>query len=191
MNKNVTAVILLVLSVGIYFTVTEGIFNDAKQVKAVNDQYVSAITNAEQLVRVRDQVLQNYNNISQIDRDRLDKMLPSTVDNIRLIIDLNGVAVRDGLTLHDISAAAPDNQSTAAVGNVNPNASSAAGVGNPTLDTVNVSFSVTSSYQQFISFLQDLEANLRIMDVKHLTLSAADNGQYTFQVTLNTYWLRQ
>jgi hypothetical protein len=54
-----------------------------------------------------------------------------------------------------------------------------------------VSFNVTAPYQQFISFMQDLEASLRVMDLTHLTVSANDTGTYDFGVQLTTYWLRQ
>jgi hypothetical protein len=62
----------------------------------------------------------------------------------------------------------------------------------PILDTVTVSFSVSAPYQQFIDLLRDLEANLRIMDVTHLTVTAGTvPGSYDFGVELKTYWLRQ
>jgi hypothetical protein len=63
----------------------------------------------------------------------------------------------------------------------------------PVLDTVTVSFGVTASYQQFIELLRDLEANLRVMDVTRLTLTANPTtaGTYDFAVELRTYWLRQ
>ena len=197
MNRNITAVILIVLAVGIYFTVTQSVWSADKDIKAKNDQYVSAIANAEQLISVRDKVLQAYNNVSQNDRDRLDKMLPSTVDNIRLIIDLNSVAVQHGITLRGIRAAADASSSQApsspqTTSATSPNvASSKSGISTPQLDTVDVSFSVSAPYQQFISFMQDLEADLRIMDLKHLSVAVGNDGTYTFSVDMTTYWLRQ
>lgn len=194
MNRNITAVILIVLSVGIYFTVTQSVWSADKDIKAKNDQYVSAIANAQQLISVRDKVLKAYNDVSQTDRDRLDKMLPSTVDNIRLIIDLNNVAVQHGIALHGIRAAATDSTQTssAPVPSTAPTiAGNSAAISAPKLDTVDVSFTVTAPYQQFISFMQDLEADLRIMDLKHLGVNVSDNGNYSFDVSMTTYWLRQ
>jgi Tfp pilus assembly protein PilO len=195
MNRNITATILIVLAIGIYFTVTQGIIAEAGSVKAVNDQYISAIANAQKLISVRDQVLKDYNSISQDDRDRLDKIVPNTVDNIRLIIDLNSVALRHGFSLKNIKATASSAQGR------NPSATSQSAaasasqsgtvIATPTLDTVAISFSVTAPYLQFISLLQDLEANLRIMDLTNLTVTANDTGTYDFNVELKTYWLRQ
>lgn len=204
MNRNITATILIVLAVGIYATYTRGVWNDAVAVKTVNDQYATAVNSAEELVSVRDQVLKSYNDISASDRGRLDEMIPNTEDNIRLIIDLNSVALQHNFSLKNITAA--DNSGSAGSGNTPASGSSPApsplpiagaasapklSITAPSLGVVTVSFSVTAPYQQFISFMQDLEANLRIMDITHLTVSANDTGTYDFSVQLNTYWLRQ
>lgn len=186
MNRNTTALILIVLSVALYVTYTHGLWIDAQSIKSVNDQYASAIDSAQKLISVRDQVLKQYNSISADDRDKLDKMIPNTVDNIRLIIDLNNVALQHGISLKNVSATTKPSSS-----NISPVSASTGGISIPTLDVVSVSFSVSAPYQQFISFLQAIESNLRIMDVTHLTVSASDKGNYDFSVQLNTYWLRQ
>jgi Tfp pilus assembly protein PilO len=199
MNRNITATILIVLAVGIYATYTRGVWADASAVKSVNDSYSSAIDNAQKLISVRDQVLKSYNNISADDRDRIDKMVPDTVDNIRLIIDLNSVALQHGFSLKNITAAAksdssgtsPSAQGAPASPDLSTSAADSLSIATPTLDTVTVSFNVTAPYQQFISFMQDLEASLRVMDLTHLTVSANDTGTYDFGVQLTTYWLRQ
>ena len=186
MNRNITATILIILAVALYFTYTSGVWNDAMAVKAVNDQYTGAISSAEQLISVRDKVLKDYNNISADDRDNLDKVIPNTVDNIRLIIDLNSVALQHGFSLKNITAAAKESSISSSGQN-----GQSFSIATPTLDTVAVSFSVSAPYQQFISFMQDLEASLRVMDITHLTVTANDTGTYDFSVQLNTYWLRQ
>lgn len=205
MNRNVTASILLVLAVGIYFTVTSGMIDSAREVKVINDQYTKAIDSASQLVAVRDEITAKYTAISASDRDRLDKMIPSTVDNIRLIIDLNNLGLKHGFTIQGIKATVPSNlsqsggfaapraqvqQAPVAPGNLNLSAAQTS-VAEPILDKVLVTFTVTAGYDQFISFLRDLESNLRITDLTRLTMATNDAGTYDFDVQLQTYWLRQ
>lgn len=197
MNRNISAIILIVLAIGTYMTFTRAKLVEVNEVRAVNSQYISAIANADQLVKVRDSVLKDYNALSDEDRTRLDKMLPNTVDNIRLIIDLNSIALKHGFSLKNIKAAAP-NVNKAAPSTPQPQdtgrgtGGGATSIPTPTLDTVMVSFSVTAPYQQFIDLLRDLEANLRIMDVTHLSVSVGTApGTYDFGVELKTYWLRQ
>lgn len=190
MNKNLTAFILIVLAGGIYYTVTRGLIAEAKAVKTVNDQYAAALDNADALIKIRDGVDEQYKMITLEDQDRLDKMIPSSVDNIRLIIDLNSKAQQRGFALSDVKASASDN------GAATPQANRAAinnqtSISIPTLDTVKVTFGATAPYNQFVSFLQDLESNLRVMEVKGLSVTVTEDGLYAFRVELETYWIRQ
>jgi hypothetical protein len=167
-----------------------------KAIQAVNDEYISAIDSADKLIKLRDSVLKDYNALSDEDRIRIDKMIPNTVDNIRLVIDLNSVGLRHGFSLRDIKAVASSVASKQALPQAANKSSPTRSPGldsipTPTLDTVTVSFSVTAPYQQFIDLLHDLEANLRIMDLTHLTVSANTTGNYDFSVEFKTYWLRQ
>ncbi len=192
MNKNVTPIILVVLAIGVYFTFTQGKLDELKTIKDVNAGYQQALNNSEKLIKVRDGVLKTYNNISQEDRERLEKMLPDNVDNVRLIIDANGVGSRHGLTLKNIKTSATSANSTNAQGAATPGSprSNVVNVAN-TYDTVTLSFSVTTTYQTFIDLMKDLEASLRIMDISKITLTANDTGNYEYGVELKTYWLKQ
>ena len=189
MNRNITALILLVLAIGIYFTYTSGQITVLKSIQAENNQYLSAINNAEKLIKLRDSVLNQYNAISDTDKARLDKLVPDNIDNVRLIIDISGIAARHGITAAGIKTSADTSVSAASTPKqMAPNQIMSSGGG---LSTVTVTFNVTTTYVNFITFLQDLERSLRVLDVTSITLSASDNGVYTYGVTLNTYWLKQ
>jgi len=196
MNRNITATILIVLAIGIYVTVTRAQVAELQIIRAANSEYSTAIENAERLIKVRDRVLKDYNDIKEEDRDRLDRMIPNTVDNIRLIIDMNSIGLKHGFSLRNIKANANKSEKVSGVtsGVSTPRNSASRGedtIPTPTLDTVSISFSVTATYQQFIDFMRDLESNLRIMDMTKLTLASNDTGTYDFGVELRTYWLRQ
>lgn len=186
MNRNLYATILIIMAIGLYFTVTKGVLAEADIVRASNDEYIAAIKNAKNLIEVRNKVLADYNKLAPEDREKLDKFVPKSVDNIRLIIDLNNIALRYGFALKGIQASVSSKNSNDNIPqSTNPNT-----VSTPVLDTVTVSFGVTAPYQQFISFLQDLEASLRILDISSLSVTANDTGVYDWKVELKTYWLR-
>lgn len=209
MNRTVTASILIIAAIGIYFTITKSMVTDVQAVKAQNDQYAAALSSADEIIQAREAITRAYNSISQDNRARLDKMIPSAVDNIRLVIDLNNLALQHHFTLSDVKASVPSNSPTsgaprqaaqsagssmlAAVG-ILPTlgaAPAAQNIAEPVLDKVQVSFTAQTTYEQFISFLQDLEADLRIMDLTHLSVAVNEDGTYTFQTQFQTYWLRQ
>lgn len=189
MNKNITPIILLILAIGIYFTFTRDKIDELKAIQAVNEQYRLALENSEKLIQVRDEVLQNYNSIDVSDRERLDKMLPDNVDNVRLIIDVNGVAARHGLAIRNVKTATPEsNDNNISSGDV---ADEQYGINVPeSYEAMTLSFDVNSTYQNFVNFLRDLEASLRIIDVSKIELTASDTGIYNYGVELKTYWLK-
>lgn len=197
MNKNITATILIVLAVGIYLTVTQDILDSAKIIKVKNDEYSSAIDKADQLIRIRDKVLKEFNDISEVDRQRIDKILPTSVDNIRLIIDLNSLALNDGIQLSGLKATAKEAPATnpgdpQLMAPTNGNMpGSAITIATASLDTVEVTFGTTATFSQFLKFMKDLESNLRLMDITSLNVTGAEGGMYNFGVKLKTYWLRQ
>ena len=190
MNRNITAIILIILSAGIYFTFTSTRLEELKTIQAVNDKYEQAIKNSEELIKVRDDVNQKYSSISIEDRERLNKLIPNTVDNIRLIIDVkDNIAAKHGLTLKGIKTSSPE--ATQAINDaVIDRGGQTSG---PPYGTVTLSFSVSTSYDKFLNFMRDLEASLRVMDISKLSITAnsSDKGAYDFNVDIKTYWLKE
>lgn len=171
-----------------YFTITTKILAEAKIVKLSNDEYKTAIDNAKRLIEVRDKVIAKYNDLSEKDRAKLDKIIPKSVDNIRLIIDTNAVAYGKGLPLKNVSVSVEGASSGSAQDE--PAISGESEISTPVLGKAKVSFDVDATYQQFIGFLQTIESNLRIMDVDSLSLTASEDGMYNWKVGLTTYWLK-
>jgi Tfp pilus assembly protein PilO len=190
MNKNTTAVILIVLAIGIYFTFTRAQVSELKVIKAQNDEYQKAIDNSVKLVSKRDTVEEQWRQVSPEDQDNLDKLVPDNVDNVRLIIDVkDDIAAKYGLFLKNIKTTSPEVQNQAAQ---TPGGVQQAPAGQPDkYGVVTLSFTVTASYEAFLNFLKDLEGSLRIMDVSRLAVSSNDQGTYDFTVDLKTYWLKQ
>jgi Tfp pilus assembly protein PilO len=183
MNRNLTPLILIVLALGIFFTFTNGRIQELKSIQTVNAGYLQAINNSVTLIQSRDAVLKDYNSLSDDDKARLDKMLPDNVDNVRLIIDITNIASRHGIPLKDITA------NTAAGGSSDASAGSPSS--NAVSGTVSVSFSFSSSYENFLAFLGDIQSSLRILDISHLTVTSNTTGTYDYSVQLQTYWLKQ
>jgi len=122
---------------------------------------------------------------------RLDAFLPDSVDNIQLILDLNALASRSGLTLSNFTTS-----------NV-PNANSGPGSANPTpeggdgaigaqanpVDSLTISFTGQGTYNAFRTFLAGIEQSLRPLDLSTLVVANSDTGVYSYQITLKFYWL--
>ncbi len=207
MNKNIIATILIIVGIGLYFTVAKPIFDETKSVKEVNDKLQEALTGMDEVIRIRDDINKKYNSIGEENKAKLDKMIPDSVDNIRLVIDLNNLARQKNLMLENLRVAVPSGSGkqtnartpVTSVGTTPVNMTGAVGlsgpnefnVAEPTLDKITFSFGVKATFDQFVGLLQAMQANLRITDLTSLSMTANDQGVYEFDLQFQTYWLKQ
>jgi len=133
---------------------------------------------SNKIVAERKSLVQKRNTITDADQTKLEKLLPSNIDNIRLIIEISDIAAKRNLLIKNIS-----------VGDVKQNTNSI-GPNNSAYGTLAMSFVVNSSYNNFLNLLQDLESNLRIVDITDISFVATDSGFYDFSVSFNTYWMK-
>ncbi len=187
--KLVTPVILLIASLGIFFGYVDPNYkgaapsdgsepNSSWSIEALSSElqnYNDVRNNAIGITSTRDELINKKATISQASLDKLEVFLPSNVDNIRLIIEINRIAAKKGLSPKNISFS---EQSAGSAGSTQ------------SYGTLNLKFTVKSTYDNFLSFLQDLEKNLRLVDITNITFNSNDDGLYDFNVALNTYWLK-
>jgi Tfp pilus assembly protein PilO len=175
-------IILIVAAIALFVVYTNPNYQNSKLLAAQNASYDDALTKSAQLHSIRDDLLAKRNAFSNNDISRLEYILPDNVDNIRLIIDINNIALKNGLALTDVSLGdIVKNDPTA--GQSTDDTTSAVG-------SVKVGFTVAASYVNFLSFLQDLEHSLRLIDVDKIDYQPGTNGgNGTYQVEVETYWL--
>lgn len=182
MNSNNSAIIMLLLAAGIFYTFTMDQYNEAMVLRATAANYSSALRDASALVELRDRLLVTYESFPETEVDRLNKMLPDNVDTVRLALDLDGMAARHGISIKSVrTTLGPAN---------NPNAiilPEDMGV----YGEATVHFSFISNHRNFMELLAELERSLRIMDVKSIRFNATEVGLYDYEVAVETYWLRQ
>jgi hypothetical protein len=142
-------------------------------------QYDSVLNSSTQIVSPRDALVAKKNTISDADEARLETLLPSNIDNIRLIIEISDIAQARNLKAENIS-----------VGNMTQSTSNTIGQNSSLYGTLSLTFTVTATYNDFLNLLQDLENNLRLLDVTNISFHSTDSGFYDFTVTFNTYWLK-
>lgn len=187
----IVPIILLISSVAIFFGYVDpnyrggvnqsgGPYTEADIVflKSEVAKYKAIIDSSSEIVSNRDELIAKKNTISEADKTRLEKLLPSNIDNIRLIMEISNIAEKRGLVAKNIS-----------VGDSNKT-SDTIGPSNSSYGTLSLRFTVNSSYNNFLNLLSDLENNLRLLDITDISFSANDSGFYDYNVTLNTYWLK-
>ena len=127
------------------------------------------------IVAQRNVLVNKKNSITETDQAKIETFLPSNIDNIRLLIEINRMAARRSLVLKNISFSQPKATDSAV---------------NLPYGVLSLKFTVNSTYANFLQFLGDLESNLRILDITDIGFTSTDSGLYDFNVGLNTYWLK-
>jgi Tfp pilus assembly protein PilO len=196
MGQFIFPIILVGLSVASFLVFTNPTYKEIAGYRAQATAYNEALTNAKELQQVRDQLAEKYNAMPAEDIERLEKLLPNNVDNIRLIIEIERIASTYGMVIKNVKY----DVSTTAAASSNPVMTD--GVEQQVLDqnrdfgTFSLSFSTEGNYDRFLTFLSDLERSLRIVDVKSIAFSSTESGKtgdttsYKYDIEINTYWLR-
>ncbi len=176
--------LLIGASIGLFVVYTNPAYEGANGVKGLQAQvksYDDALNKSQELKEVRDKLVSKFNTFSPDDKTKLQEMLPDNVDNIRLAIDINNIAAKHSLSIKNLSVGNSQNKNT-------KNAA-AVGASSGPIGSVELGFSVTSSYDTFLAFLSDLEHSLRVVDVESVSFAASDTGINDYTLTIRTYWL--
>lgn len=194
MFRYIIPTILILVAIGGFFLLAKPLFGDISLKKSEIKSYDEALNNSKALESLRDSLTQEYNSFSQSDLSRLEKLLPDSVDNIRLILEIEKIAAPYGMVLRDVDYdvyAGQEKNGTPAQSRV----SSVKDYG-----AWNLQFSTQATYNNFINFLKDLEKNLRVVDLVSVEFSsnagrgATPNSSlpevYRFNFKLKTYWLK-
>jgi Tfp pilus assembly protein PilO len=145
--------------------------------------YDSALLAAKQFSEKEAQVIAERDAIPAEGLARIEAFLPDGVDNVQLIIDLNALASRSGLTLSnfDIAAVPTDKGQTGDKLSL---------VAESPYEYLDISVSAVGSYAAFKTFLRGAEWSLRPLDLVDLAIGESKTGVYTYEMTFRIYWLR-
>lgn len=174
--------IFLVVAAGvIFFQFSDPVLAEIDTLKQEKLKLNEGLDNAKALREVLQQLLETYNQFSTQDLDRLHKFLPDNVDNVRLILDINNIARPYNMTIRNLRIKTDEEKGEASV---------IEGGSDMTKGAVTFGFSVTGSYQNLQAFLAALAQSLRLADVAVLSFSADLTGNHTYEVEIQTYWLK-
>lgn len=196
MNSRVLPFLSLMLSIGIFFAyvnpVWSGPIKNAKIAIANNEQALKA---ADDYKKKENQLASARSAIDKENLDRLSTFLPDSVDNVRLILDINALAARSGLSLANIDVAKNDSGNVSTdVKTSMPAGSTLTGtqstvLANP-VGSVDLTLSAVGTYSALHSFLAGIEKSARLLDVRDIVVKGSDTGVYNYKMTIRLYWLR-
>jgi hypothetical protein len=211
--RTIISLIAITVAGAIFFLYTKPTYDSIQTTQAQIAQYNAALDKATQLQALKQTLLSRYNAFNPTDLARLQTLLPDQVNNIGLILDLDTLANKFGLSLENVnigssnagSSSSGSADSAGATGS--PGNTATIGASATPYDSLDVTFTIHATYAQFMQYISNLETSLRIVDLIGLSVGGAsapapsagitasttgsDNIVYTFNITLRTYWLKQ
>jgi hypothetical protein len=195
--KFILPILFILLSV---LTFVFGVNKFYKEVSALKSDivvYNTALDNSTNLQKTEDSLIKAYNEIKQEDKDRLGNFLPSAVNNIQFVLEIERIANLHNMPIKDIRFQSIKGDNVSADSKV---VVSAASNDNRPYGVFPVDFTTEGTYEAFILFLKDLEYNLRLVDVKSVSFSVSDISDkmspgtdpntYRYSLKIETYWLK-
>jgi len=205
MNSKIVSVIALLIAIVIFFGYVQPTWvGSIAETKSAIDADNQALDAASRYKTQQNQLVSARNAINAKDLERLQIFLPDSVDNVGLILDLNALAARSGLSLSnvDVTTSGSGTQSKGVQnGSVQQNGNVGTGMANPQqavsastvaaspVSSVDLSLSAMGSYTALQGFLQSLERSQRLLDVRDLVVKGSSTGVYTYQMKIRLYWL--
>jgi|SRR3989344_3128052 len=184
MNNSISTLALMA-TIGIFFFYVAPTWSGSiaeKKASIVTDE--QALTAAIAYATQQNQLAAARNAIDPANLARLTRFLPSSVDNVGLILDLNALAARSGLALSNIDVLAGPSSSGSTNQGALPDATA-----NP-VGSVDLSLTAVGTYTALQTFLRGVETSERLLDVQELLVKGSDTGVYTYQMKISLYWLR-
>jgi Tfp pilus assembly protein PilO len=189
----------IIISIGAFFLVIDPIFSDAKEIRSEVSAYKTALDNSAQLQKIRDSLIEEYKNVKKEDKDRLLHFLPNNVDNIELILEIERLANLNGLPVKNFIFSVEDLNKKVFVDEEDGDTSSGGSSGgNLPYGVFPIEFTLTGRYNSFLNFLKEIESNLRLIDIRSVSLTVpnkTDNNtvdpySYDYSLKVETYWLK-
>ena len=185
MNSRILPVFALLAAIGIFFGYVKPAWTtDVTATKAAIEDDDQALAMASQYAAQQNQLASARNAIDPDDLARLSSFLPDSVDNVGLILNLNALAARSGLSLSNVDVV------TAAANGSGAHAAGASTSGASPVHSVDLSLSAIGSYEAFQTFLSGVEKSQRLLDIRDIVVKGSDTGVYNYQMTLRLYWLQ-
>ncbi len=132
-----------------------------------------AISNAREVIRLRDELLTRYNSIDPAAIEKIRKFLPAGSAISDLFIDIDIMAAQSGIRITGISFSENEEAPTAV---------------SEAEKALSISLKVEGDYDQFRVFLGMLERNLRLIDVVGISLEQTGDAPMGFEIELRSYY---
>lgn len=164
----------------VYFNYTTVEYGIADQIRSDVAARQDLVASQKEAISQVDKLLKDYSGAAGL-RDVVSLALPTTLDQSGVFHQVSNMATLNKLSIQSFAISAPVSQNTGSVAStiVRP-------IGN-----MSFQFRVVGAYEDFKNFLQNMETNIRVFDIRSLSvnpLGKSNQDFYGFDLTVATYY---
>lgn len=190
MFKTLIPTFSVLISIIVFLFVTKPMYAEVADIQSERKNYEEVTNQYKDFNAKVDALLSKKNAVSIEDREKLDQMIPETIDIPRLFVDIEHMVMSHNMQLKGITAGSSGEvfqDKSVDDGAVSEDGS----VGNApvVLKSQELSFNVVGSYDDFKNMLQSLESNLLFMEITSLNINSTDGPFQDFAITIEVYML--
>src|SRR3989344_2581322 len=114
MMRFLMPLILIAISVSLFLMFSNPLYKEISALRMQVESYDKALANSKALESERDKLTAKFNSINREDLNKIQKLLPENIDNIRLILEIEQIAAPYGMVLKDVryNAVGEENKAT-------------------------------------------------------------------------------
>lgn len=184
MTGRLLPIIGILIAIGLFFGYINPTYTGpVAEARAQVREYDRALRAAAEFERKENELLAERSSIPEDDLERIEAFLPAGVDNVQLILDLDALASRSGVTLSGFDVAPPPTEEEQAADLTTFDQTDSP------IRSLTLSVSASGTYAAFRTFLDGIEHSLRLLDVVSLSITDSATGVYTYEMTFRIYWL--
>jgi hypothetical protein len=196
MFKALTPIFAILIAIGLVLTYVRPTFLAVKATQNETKEYEEAIDIAKQLNQRLSELMSTRASFRSSDLDRLEVMVPDSLDEVSLVLDLDTLArtydmLISEIAIQEIGGGQGERAASAALAEdgaeVDVTVEPVEVPLTKSYKATDISFTVSGTYEDFLAFLESAESSLMFLDVVKLEFDKAEEDLYAFKVTLRTY----
>lgn len=182
--SNTNSLALIIFSLLAFFFLGRPMFSEMQNLRTEVKSYKQEIEKINTLESRKNELLAKLNQIPLEDRDRVSSFLPSADEVVRLVSNLDALALKQGIDLTQVNFGPEKYDRARAVSDT---------VAPEVYNSRIITLSFSANYSNLQAFLKNVEQSLRMVDIRSVDVSseADKGGLYQYKVSAEVYWLAE
>jgi Tfp pilus assembly protein PilO len=169
----------------VFFFFTKDQFAQIELVQADMAKYEEAVSRAQELNSELKRKIDQKRSYSPDVLERLNALVPTEINEVKILTDLNEIARSHNMLFGNVSVENTGQSS----GRSSGDEPLAQRVSYPDIQNTALSFSLIGTYEQFKSFLADVEQSLVLMEVSEIKFSSGEGNLQQFEMVVTVFAL--